>query len=709
MKKLLLFAFLLVLMAGFATSIWATMMNEGFEGSTFPPENWASAPTSWEIFGTPGYSHTGNQAVKSGYSPSGNWWLITPGLRPEAGANALTFWYRDYSASTGWDYEDEYTYVMISTTGYAPADFTTTLWTGSYSDFTLDYQQASIDLSGYNGMDIYIAFKSVHTGGNYHIIDDVTGINFSTAAQPPLPSSLIYPTMDATGVALNSALSWNIASGSPTNYKVYFGTVNPPVTLVNNSAATTWTPSALLTDNTEYWWQVVPYNAIGDALSCPVWHFTTGIGIAVNISNGSMTLDAGSTVYFYDTGGASNNYGDNQDLTFTFIPNSGHHIVANFSVFNIETDWEFLEVYNGLNPSAPKIGTYTGPNGLLGEIVATGAMTFHFTSDDSVNKLGWAATISDVAPPVDVPAGVDTPVNGITVNSTIDLNIDDTVTLSNPILLALPTFNPAGSTVMSFDGTGLGNLTVNVPDGIWYVGVYDGTWQWSVPNPFNGAGIYTFVGINYGAKADAIVLLTPVDPTLPVELSSFTAILTAEYFVNLTWVTESESGVLGFNVYRSNDTEIDNAVRVNVSTIGAVNTSEQHTYSVTDNEVETNTTYYYWLENVDINGMSNMYGPKSILVTGSSTPDLPTETMLNNAYPNPFYAGTSANIKVSIKAGESGTVTIFNIHGQTVKTFKVNQGLHTLKWDGKGCGSGVYFYKLATLSTNITRKLLIVK
>jgi flagellar hook assembly protein FlgD len=87
---------------------------------------------------------------------------------------------------------------------------------------------------------------------------------------------------------------------------------------------------------------------------------------------------------------------------------------------------------------------------------------------------------------------------------------------------------------------------------------------------------------------------------------------------------------------------------------------------------------------------------------------------MDNAYPNPFRAGDGTTIKVDVKAGDTGTVTIYNILGQVVKTFPVNQGTNNLKWnarDSKGnlCGNGIYFYKLSTNSLNQTKKMVIVK
>jgi flagellar hook assembly protein FlgD len=101
-------------------------------------------------------------------------------------------------------------------------------------------------------------------------------------------------------------------------------------------------------------------------------------------------------------------------------------------------------------------------------------------------------------------------------------------------------------------------------------------------------------------------------------------------------------------------------------------------------------------------------------VTGEGIPQLPTQTTMRSAYPNPFKANTNTNIEVSVKEGDNGTVTIYNIVGQAVKSFPVKEGMNNLQWNGRDskgsfCGSGVYFYKLSTTSQNMTRKMIIMR
>jgi hypothetical protein len=202
-------------------------------------------------------------------------------------------------------------------------------------------------------------------------------------------------------------------------------------------------------------------------------------------------------------------------------------------------------------------------------------------------------------------------------------------------------------------------------------------------------------------------------PPLPVELTSFTALLTDQFYVQITWISQSETNLLGYRVYRSEENSLDNAILITPTMIQATNTSQEHSYTIEDREVENHSTYYYWLESVDFNN-SQFYGPVSVIVEGNVPPVLPEVTTLKSAYPNPFRANNSTNIEVSIKAGERGTLTIYNIMGQVVKTYSVAEGNHIIPWNGKdsqgnNCGSGIYFYKLTTPSLNQTKKMVIVK
>ncbi|MBW6513583.1 MAG: T9SS type A sorting domain-containing protein [Candidatus Syntrophosphaera sp.] len=203
------------------------------------------------------------------------------------------------------------------------------------------------------------------------------------------------------------------------------------------------------------------------------------------------------------------------------------------------------------------------------------------------------------------------------------------------------------------------------------------------------------------------------DQNVPVVLSSFNAVATAQNKVQINWSSQTESQMVGYRLYRGFSAEQAAAGLLDHPLIPATNSSTLQTYSVTDENVQIGSTYFYWLEAVDYTS-SEFFGPVSVSVTGNVPPVLPGETSLQNAYPNPFKTGNSTNIEVAIKAGENGIISIYNMQGQLVKTYKVSEGIHSIAWngtDGKGkaCGSGIYFYKLRTPSFSQTRKMVIIK
>ncbi len=205
----------------------------------------------------------------------------------------------------------------------------------------------------------------------------------------------------------------------------------------------------------------------------------------------------------------------------------------------------------------------------------------------------------------------------------------------------------------------------------------------------------------------------PPPPVLPVELSSFSAVPTAQNYVKLTWVSQSETNLLGYRVYRCETSNQEEALNVTPVMIPATNTTTTQSYNYTDEEVERGVSYYYWLESIDME-QSNFHGPVNV-TTSADTPAILTEmTTMRDAYPNPFRTNEQLSIEVLVKAGEKGQLTIYNVAGQTVKTYSVSEGQNILNWNGKdskgnNCSAGIYFYKLNTPSLNQTKKLVIVK
>jgi len=108
-------------------------------------------------------------------------------------------------------------------------------------------------------------------------------------------------------------------------------------------------------------------------------------------------------------------------------------------------------------------------------------------------------------------------------------------------------------------------------------------------------------------------------PTL-IELSTFTATPSGRVVI-LEWTTASEIDNAGFNLYRA-ESEDGEYVKINNSLIPAKGSpTSGTTYQYIDNEVRNRETYYYKLEDIDLNGTSTMHGPVSAEVKRFGTRD----------------------------------------------------------------------------------------
>ncbi|WP_296385012.1 CUB domain-containing protein [Winogradskyella sp.] len=99
---------------------------------------------------------------------------------------------------------------------------------------------------------------------------------------------------------------------------------------------------------------------------------------------------------FYDSGGVSGNYSDNELETTTIFPDTpGDAVTATFTLFDLEFA-DDLYIYDGPTAASPLIGVFNG-TGIPGPFTSsdpTGALTFVFDSDSSVVYSGWAANLT---------------------------------------------------------------------------------------------------------------------------------------------------------------------------------------------------------------------------------------------------------------------------------------------------------------------------
>ncbi len=102
-------------------------------------------------------------------------------------------------------------------------------------------------------------------------------------------------------------------------------------------------------------------------------------------------------------------------------------------------------------------------------------------------------------------------------------------------------------------------------------------------------------------------------------------------------------------------------------------------------------------------------------LTGAGDNVIPSGTVLNANFPNPFNPETS--IKFAIASESQVQVEIYNLAGQKVKTLineRMNPGIYCYVWNGKddsdkSVTSGVYFYKMKAGNYTSTKKMILLK
>ena len=99
------------------------------------------------------------------------------------------------------------------------------------------------------------------------------------------------------------------------------------------------------------------------------------------------------------------------------------------------------------------------------------------------------------------------------------------------------------------------------------------------------------------------------DSTL-IELAIFRT-FSQNHKIILSWSTVSEIDTAGFNLYRT-ESEDGKYIKINDALIPAQGSSTQGaSYEFIDTDVKNRKTYYYKLEDIDLNGTSTIHGPVS--------------------------------------------------------------------------------------------------
>lgn len=88
----------------------------------------------------------------------------------------------------------------------------------------------------------------------------------------------------------------------------------------------------------------------------------------------------------------------------------------------------------------------------------------------------------------------------------------------------------------------------------------------------------------------------------------------------------------------------------------------------------------------------------------------PSSVNLSQNYPNPFNPSTI--ISYSLESAQNVTLAVYDQLGRRVALLQsgnISSGVHQVTFDASGLSSGVYFYRLKTETSFLTKKMLLIK
>jgi len=221
----------------FPSQTTQTLLNEGFEGATFPPTGWSIIPRnsdhSWERAGDD--AHTGNYGARVIWDYDQDEWLLTPEFN--LATASLTLWSRgsrtyctDIAQRESWDYCDLNVWIVVGAVGGGDDIFV-----GKLDD---DWQINNVwAQSTYNltpllpGGPVRIGFQYVGDDADTAAIDDITltgvaGGDIPWLSENPLTNSVPAGSSAAVTVTFNSA---GLATGDYQGKLRLVSSGNPPI------------------------------------------------------------------------------------------------------------------------------------------------------------------------------------------------------------------------------------------------------------------------------------------------------------------------------------------------------------------------------------------------------------------------------------------------------------------------------------------------
>jgi len=230
------------------------------------------------------------------------------------------------------------------------------------------------------------------------VLDNISITQESTSI-PNCDATLISPVNGSTSADTDINLTWSAATGLATGYKVSVGTTMGGSEIVSDAMTTTTNYNLTgLAYETVYYVRIVPYNAIGDAISCSEESFTTRAApipgatcsSPIVVSNFPYIEASGDTNNFennIDVSPCSNSYMRGKDVFYEITPTEDMSI--NIDLASITNNGASIHVVQGCPDVATEcvayVGTFNTSGGALNlsEVVLLAGNTYFIVLSNS--------------------------------------------------------------------------------------------------------------------------------------------------------------------------------------------------------------------------------------------------------------------------------------------------------------------------------------
>jgi len=244
------------------------------------------------------------------------------------------------------------------------------------------------------------------------------------------------------------------------------------------------------------------------------------------------------------------------------------------------------------------------------------------------------------------------------------------------------------------------------------IGRHNGT-QWNEQSAMLGtpsSGVFNATASGFTSFSPFAVGNTGA---LPVQISSFTAMVVSGSRVRLDWRTISEVNNYGFFVERKRNDDSTFVEIPNSFIPGHGTTNEPHGYTFTDQSPGAPSVWYR-LRQVDLDGTVHHTEPiqaSGIVSSVEGKEVAPIEFSLKQNYPNPF--NPSTEIKFSVETFERTSLKVYDILGKEVATLFDDVAepgqYYKVRFDGANLASGIYLYRLQSGKRSDLKKLLLLR